>query len=78
MEIRLCLIVVVLALSGCSIQRRPNYEQVTYLVPDCANRDGQIRYLNKMTRFNPNHRDDKSIYDQTISLQIERLKHYCQ
>lgn len=78
MEIRLCLIVVVLALVGCSIQRRPDYEQVTYLVPDCANRDGQIRYLNKMTRFKAGPQDDKSIYDQTISLQIERLKHYCQ
>ena len=78
METRLCLIAVILALVGCSTQRRPDYEQVTYLVPDCANRDGQIRYLNKMARFAPGHGDNRSIYDQTISLQIERLNHYCQ
>jgi hypothetical protein len=74
-----CVMVLMLGLVvGCSTQRRPDYEQITVLVPDCANRDSQIRYLNKMARFNPSRQDDRSIYDQTISLQIERLEYYCQ
>ncbi len=65
-------------LVGCATQHRPEYQAVTDLFPDCANRDAQIRYLSKLQRFPVKGDDNSALYDQTLRIQIERLIHYCQ
>lgn len=70
-----CLILCCL-LAGCATQHRPDYNvAVTNLVPDCANRDAQIRYLDKLKRFPTT--DNERLYNKTIDIQIERLLWYC-
>lgn len=77
MSARYCLIVL-LVLSGCATQHRPDYQETTVLVPDCANRDAQIRYYAKLKRFPVVNSDDVALYNRTIDIQIERLTWYCQ
>ena len=65
-------------LVGCATQSRPEYQAVTDLFPDCANRDAHIRYLSKLQRFPVKGDDNTALYNQTLRIQIERLNHYCQ
>lgn len=76
MALRYCLIA--LCLVGCATQSRPDYQAVTDLFPDCANRDAQVRYLTKLQRFPVRGNDDPQLYNQTLKIQIERLTYYCQ
>jgi len=77
MSARCCLILALL-LAGCATQHRPSYDKtVTDLVPDCANKDAQIRYLTKLKRFPAKLEDDELLYNQTINIQIQRLQWYC-
>lgn len=70
-------LIVLCLLAGCATQHRPSYDvAVTNLVPDCANRDAQIRYLDKLKRFPTS--EDQRLYNKTIDIQIERLVWYCQ
>lgn len=64
-------------LLGCSSLHKPAYEAVTDFAPDCANQSAQIRYLNKLKRFQSNDGTAESRYNQTIDIQIERLVYYC-
>ena len=75
MAYRKCLIVLLLA--GCATQHKPPYEAITDLVPDCANRDAQVRYLDKL-RHKKAVDVDNNVYNKTINIQIERLIYYCQ
>ena len=76
MAFRYCLIVL-LFVTGCANQHRPPYYTVTELAPDCANAGKHIRYLNKLKQTPVRGDDDQYLYDRTIDIQIDRLKHYC-
>ena len=76
MSVRACLIAA-LVLTGCATHHRPDYDAITDLVPDCANRDAQIRYLWKLKSVKTQPSDDESLYNQTIEMQIQRLVLYC-
>jgi hypothetical protein len=65
-------------MAGCASHHRPDYETITDLVPDCANRDAQIRYLSKLKRIKAQSSDDEQLYNRTIDIQIQRLVVYCQ
>ncbi len=64
-------------LLGCSSLHRPAYEGINDFAPDCANQSAQIRYLNKLKRFQSNDGTAEGRYNQTIDIQIERLVYYC-
>ena len=72
------LVIVALALAGCSTASKPGYESITNFAPDCANEEAQVRYLNKLKQY-PAHKGDVSDnkYNQTVDIQIERLRTYC-
>lgn len=70
-------LIFVAVLAGCANQHRPPYTTVTELAPDCANAGRHIRYLASL-KGKPTQGDvSESKYDQTIDIQIARLKHYC-
>ena len=72
-----CCLILALILSGCAVHHRPDYDKtVTDLVPDCANRDAQIRYFLKLKNVKTDQ--DVRLYNQTIDIQIQRLIVYCQ
>lgn len=78
MSTRACLIAA-LIVTGCATHHRPDYDTtVTDLVPDCANRDAQIRYLWKLKSVKTQTTDDEKLYNKTIDMQIQRLALYCQ
>lgn len=77
MSTRACLIAA-LILTGCATHHRPDYDSITDLVPDCANRDAQVRYLWKLKSVKTQLSDDELLYDKTIDIQIQRLIVYCQ
>ena len=70
-------LIVLLLVTGCATQHKPNYEAVTNFTPDCANKDAQIRYLNKLRRFPAQWDDDERLYNKTIDIQLQRLNWYC-
>lgn len=76
MRICHCLITA-LILTGCATHHRPDYEAITDLVPDCANRDAQVRYLSKLKKVKAQSSDDEQLYNRTIDIQIQRLSVYC-
>jgi hypothetical protein len=68
---------ILLILTACA-QTRPPIEAISGFYPDCQNRDRQIRYLTELKRHPTGHSEDRYRYDQTVDIQIERLKGYCQ
>jgi outer membrane biogenesis lipoprotein LolB len=64
-------------LAGCATQSKPDFQLVTNFTPDCQNEAAQIRFLNKMKRFESQGDVSDRKFDTTIDIQIERLKFYC-
>jgi hypothetical protein len=66
-----------LVIAGCATQQKPVYEMVTNFTPDCQNEEAQIRYLNKMKRFDSTGDISNKKFNTTVDIQIERLQFYC-
>jgi uncharacterized protein YcfL len=77
MKTHLVLVIASLVLAGCATQTKPDYEMVTNFAPDCRNIDAQVRYLNKMKRFDSQGDVSNKKFNTTVDIQIERLYFYC-
>jgi outer membrane biogenesis lipoprotein LolB len=72
------LVLAALVLTGCATQSKPEYEMVTNFSPDCKNQAAQIRYLNKLKKYDSRGDVSEKKFNATIDIQIERLRFYCE